>query len=232
MPRTKLAVVVLLLALISSCSSTQVHLFTEGSTEEELARLDEVLSQAGYQILRNSLPVPKGVVTPTIIYSPMHGNLSQIERLRDLLYTQGIELDLEPVSRGNHFYTGINVGLYPKAFNPGRKSELSVLGLELFGECPEVDATLVLNEDLTYTAEFIGWDDSKQVETKQDVKGHWWQSDQTVYLVLASKKLPFGLSRFQDRSDYALIEGIRLDNVEESDLINRCDFVYTELDPI
>ncbi len=216
---------------ISSCTTTKVHLFTEGLTQDTITHLQQALDKKGYQILLNSLPVPEGIITPMIVYSPMHSDLVQVEKLRDYISILGYEVDLEPVSRGNHFYTSINVGVYLSPYVPGRKRVMSLLDKELFGNCPATNASLMLNADLTFKLESSDWDEQNRETNARTRTGKWRQSDTTVYFETGSREIAFTLSRFQKDTDYARVEGIRLRNDAENELFDRCHFSYTEMIP-
>ena len=219
-----------LTGLISSCASTQVHLFTEGLSQIETTTLTESLEDQGFEVIHNSLPIPEGIVTPTILYSPLHGNLGDVERLRELLGDTGNWMELEPVSRGNHHYTGINVGVYPRAFTGGHR-QITVLGKELFGECPEDDVTLSLHRDLTFELTIYSWNETKNVEETTASTGTWWQHNDTVTLQLARTEIPLSILYLSGSTEYARVDGIKLQNLNTSKQIAGCDFVYKELDP-
>ncbi|HIG39649.1 MAG: hypothetical protein ABGY96_21010 [bacterium] len=216
---------------ITSCTTTKVHLFTEGLTQETITYLQASLDSEGYVTLLNSLPVPEGIITPMIVYSPMHSELAQVEQLRDFISTLGYEVDLEPVSRGNHFYTSINVGVYLSPYVPGRKRVISILGKELFGVCPSSDATLALDTDLTFALKLNLWDEQTDKTSTTTRSGKWRQSDDTVYFEIGPREISFTLSRFQKDTDYAHVEGIRLRNDSDSEFFDQCHFTYTELIP-
>lgn len=227
----RIAITTFIVILASSCTTTKVHLFTEALETNEIAAITETLNTNGYEVVHNSLPIPEGIAGPSIVYSPLHRSLDDIERLRDIFAAEGLLLDLEPVSRGNHFYTGANVGLYPKAFVADRSRKISVIGKEYFGECPIVDATLALNKDLTFEATFIGWNEKKQLETHRGEYGGWWQSDDTVVLTLSEHEYSFDIIKFSSSTDYAKIDGIRLKSTRQVKQLGMCDFVYSEMDP-
>jgi hypothetical protein len=227
----RIVITTFIVILASSCATTKVHLFTEALETTEIVMINEILTANGYAVVHNSLPIPEGIEGPSLVYSPLHRNLNDVERLRDIFASAGLAFDLEPVSRGNHFYTGTNVGLYPKAFVAGRAREMSVFGKELFGECPIVDATLALNKDLTFEVKFIAWNEREQSETHRSEYGVWWQSDETVVLAFLDQEYSFNMSKFSKSTDYAKIDGLRLKSTIKIQKLEQCDFVYTEMDP-
>tara|TARA_R110002072_G_scaffold50835_1_gene136423 strand:+ start:15805 stop:16485 length:681 start_codon:yes stop_codon:yes gene_type:complete len=225
-------ILVLVGGLLVGCTTTRVFIFTEGLEANEAAALNSEILMAGFQVVTNTLPVPEGVARATIMYSPEHRSLKQIEKLRDLLLAIGYPTDLEPFSLGNHHYTGSNVGFYPTPYTGTETTELTIQGRELFGECPVYDATLQLNQDLTFSFDLIGFDEITHQETHDIQAGIWWQTHEAVFLSAAKREYEFRLERIKGRSDYATIDGIRLLQVGPEQLKGRCNFVYQELDPL
>ena len=223
-------VVLLAVSLLASCVTTRVHLFTEGMSEEEVASLEQLLGDQGFEVVKNSLPIPEGMISPSIVYSPLHRNLQDVEQLRELLAENEVYVDLEPVSRSNHFYTGENVGLYPTEFVSGRKRQLTLMGKELFGECPEVDATLNLKPNLTFAAQFFTWDENTQSEVIVSQEGSWRQYQNDLILSWSGNELLYAVSNISAKTDYAKIDGIKLIR-KGHDYFEACDFVYREMDP-
>lgn len=72
-------------------AATKVHLFTQGLAADEANRLETSLERHGYHAVLNSLPVPEGIVVPTIVYSPRHKDLERVEALRDLMAGSAID---------------------------------------------------------------------------------------------------------------------------------------------
>lgn len=226
----RLTVVALAMILLSCCVTTRVHLFTEAMSEEEVSSLEQLLGDQGFEVVKNSLPIPEGMISPSIVYSPLHRNLQDVEQLRELLAENKVYVDLEPVSRSNHFYTGENVGLYPNKFVPGRKRQLTLMGKELFGECPEVDATLNLQPNLTFAAQFFTWDETSKSEAVVVQEGSWRQYQNDLMLSLSGSELQYSVSNISAKTDYAKIDGIKLTR-EGHELFEACNFVYREMDP-
>lgn len=225
------SVIIFLTVTLSACVSTRVHLFTEALTEEEIISIEALLQNDGYEVVRNSLPIPEGIVTPTILYSPLHKKPADLETLRDLLATWDWYVDLEALSQSNHYYTGQNVGLYPKAFSPDRPSQLTLGAKELFGECEEVDATLSLNPNLTFSATFFSWQEALQKETTRTKEGVWRQNNQIVTLETPNGSHRYKVRKISSTTDYAKIDGLRLTSLSPSVEMNNCNFVYQEMDP-
>jgi hypothetical protein len=221
----------LVLMLFVSCTSTRVHLFTDGMSDDELLRIESVLAGGGFEVVRNSLPIPEGIRSPTIVYSPDHRQLRKVEDLRELLASHDLFLNLEPISRSNHFYTAENVGLYPNAYVEGAARSLPLVGIEMFGECPDVDAFLLLRGDLTFLVEFVSWDETTNSETTRHLQGVWRRDQQTIVLSANGSDFSFEVTRFTENSDYAKIDGIKLSGFEGYRDFEDCDFAYREMDP-
>ncbi len=228
---TQKLLVIIFCTVLSSCAARRVHLFTEAMSTEEISTLSQVLTDNNYEVLLNSLPIPEGMVCAAIIYSASHRKPKDIEALRDLLDRQGLSVDLEAVSQGNHFYTGENVGLYPKRYEPGRARHMTLAEKEFFGECPEVDATLSLFADLTFAAQFFVWDAAKQVETVSVEKGVWRQYREEITFAVGHAELLFSVHRISTNTDYAKIDGIKLVSAQPYEVMAGCEFVYREMDP-
>lgn len=199
--------------------------------EEEVKRVERILTKGGFDVVRNSLPVPEGIQSPTIVYAPGHRDLSKVEDLRELFARNDFYLELEPAFRSNHFYTAENVGVYLNPHQAGTRRALPIVGAELFGECPEVDATLSLHGNLTFAAEFIGWDEQTQSETTNRTQGTWRQQAQSIVLSTKEVDVTFRITRFSETTDYAKIDVLKLSGSEDYQDFEDCDFSYREMDP-
>lgn len=121
--------------------------------------------------------------------------------------------------------------MYLTPHDPATSGRPTLLGTELFGECPAVDAELALQPELTFTLEIREWDEARNEEVASRRSGAWRRSGDTVFLEMGDTEIPFSVSRFQRDTYYARMEGIRLKNDTKSDLVRQCDFVYRLLDP-
>ncbi len=228
---TRLTIVVFLTLALSACVTTRVHLFTEAMTEQEIRDVEHLLATHDYEVVRNSLPIPEGMLAPSLVYSPHHRRLSSVEDLRDLLANHNLIVDMEPITQTNHYYTGQNVGLYPNRYNPNRPSQLTLIDKELFGECPDVDATLLLRSNLTFTASFFVWDEISANEQTELREGTWRQNGDVVTLETGNKAHTYQLSNISGSSDYAKISGLMLEHSNSSTEWHACNFAYREMDP-
>lgn len=211
---------------LAACSTTQVHIFGEGMEPSEIGELQSVLESEGYEIALNSLPVPEEVRGPTLLYSPAHGNLGDVESLGNLLMTMGYDIILEPVSRGNHFYTKRNVGLYLRPYQPDPAKGNTLIGREFNGDCSAIDAYLQFGER-RFKVEFIGWDQVDQAETMRTEEGSWRREKDTVTLTMGLERVELELIPVKMTTQFGSFEGVKLLN--RSEKLESCNFVYREV---
>lgn len=219
----------LLVAGLTACSSTQVHLFAQGVESGELSRVQSALEAEGFATERNSLKVPEVLSGPTLLYSPAHEDLQEVEELGDLLMSLGYDVSLEPVARGNHFYTGENIGLYLAPLQANQAGRATLSGMEFNGDCPSEDAYLTFESAHRFTAEFIGWDDSAQEEIVKRVSGTWYRNGESVHLQWEGNEVELSFMPLHAEREYGDVTGYRLLN--HGDRLSDCDFVFREVKP-
>ncbi len=211
-----------------SCTTTQVHLLTEGLDTGEISILKSSMEQGGFDTRLNSLPAPSEIVTPTILYTPLHSDIKELTRLRDLLADLGHEVDLEPRSLGNHHYTGVNVGIYLSPYEEGGQPQMSLVDKELNANCKPAYGQLFLNADLTFQLKLSEWDEKKDVDVNREYAGTWRQMGDKVFFESRTKESAFLLTRFTKETDYAPVYGIRLTALAIQDQFSGCHFSYRE----
>src|SRR5690606_9058324 len=187
------------IAVLPSCSVTQVHVFSHDLPEAEVFRVAALLQRRGSETSINTLPVPEGIDGPTLLYSPAHERAAQIEKLGNLLIDSGYDVILEPVSRGNHFYTASNVGLYLHGHRATTGQGKSLEGREFNGDCESVDAYLDFSAS-RFSIEFIAWDDASQEEKVSTVEGVWRRRADTVILAMGTQQVEMEVIPVKNRT--------------------------------
>lgn len=219
--------ILLLMAGLAGCTTTQVHLFTEGVDPRELGRVQSALEAKGFDTELNPLRIPDVLSGPTLLYSSSHDEIEQVESLGNLLLSLGYDVSLEPMAKGNHFYTGENIGLYlapPQASQPGQ-ARLS--GMEFNGDCPDEDAYLTFESAHRFTAEFIAWDDSAQEEIVSHLAGTWYREQDSVHLQWDGNAVELSFMPLHAEREYGDVTGYRL--VNHTGQLSDCDFVFREV---
>ncbi|MCW8194612.1 hypothetical protein F6455_07415 [Proteobacteria bacterium 005FR1] len=219
----------LLLAGLTACSSTRVHLFTQGVEPDELIRVQSALEDEGFATELNSLRIPDVLSGPTLLYSPSHDALQEVEALGNLLMSLGYDVSLEAVARGNHFYTGENIGLYLAPLQTNQPGRATLSGMEFNGDCPSEDAYLTFESAHRFSAEFISWDDSAAKETVKRLSGTWYRSGDSVHLQWEGNAVELSFIPLHAEREYGDVTGYRLLN--PSDRLSDCDFVFREVKP-
>lgn len=220
------ALLLLCTLCLAACSTTQVHIFRKDMDSGEISKVQRALETKGYEITLNSLPVPEEVRGPTLLYSPEHRNLEAVERLGNQLVAMGYDIILEPVSRGNHFYTAGNVGLYLRPYQPDADKENTLVGREFNGDCADLDAYLQFGQR-RFKVEFIGWDEAKQEEVTRTEEGTWRRQENIVTLIVGLERVDLELIPLKMTTQYGSVEGVKLLN--RSEKLEGCDFVYREV---
>ena len=228
-PYSRFLFLLLLLTVVfvGGCARTQVHIFTNDLTTDNIQTIEHELQAMGFETVRNSLDVPEEIIGPTVMYSPRHRNIKQVEQLGNRLLALGYDLILMPAGRSNHFYTNNNVGLYLVPFNPAAQASMNPAGREFNGKCPTVDAYLNLAIDDGYQLEIIVWDEASNTELIAKSTGTWQRNGDIITLSGArngnNDKVELRLMPFTENT-YTKVTGLRLANQSES--LRGCDFVY------
>jgi len=218
------SIIACLSVLVTACTTTQVQLFTDGMSDTEINSVTSRLSDLNVETELNALPIPDEILTPTVMYSPTHTKLSQVEDISNQLIELGYDVSLVSLSQGNHFYTSTNVGLYlkPRPYTP--PEGVSPKGKEFNGDCKANDAYLTLNENDTFTLEMIGWDETINKELATTQTGTWYRSRDSIVLSSNAGEVELSLIQTKEEFDYGTVRGIRLSNFGEG--FNGCNFVY------
>lgn len=230
------------LVILTSCTARQdVHVFNLGYSDAEVQTVMAALQESGFRPHANSLAVPDGIHSSSIIYPPIVENFETVSLLRDTLASTGhAQLELIYETRGEHFYSTENIGLYlvnPEYSEPvpqtssdpqGQHPELSHV---YYSNCEDVEAELSLLGQDAAVLEVIEWSERTQRERSTVFDGQWSRSDSTLEFELFDEgKIIFSYSEFDGRDDYGRFYGIDLVNIENLSELASCDFRYVTYD--
>lgn len=213
---------------IAACASSQIHIFRAGVTDSDVAHVRAILEEAGYRVTLNTLPIPDNIVGPTLIYSPQHSRVQDVEHLGDMLMDMGYSLHFATTGLGNHFYTAGNLGLYLTASSPSY-AEDSLVDRTYNGQCEENDAYLHFFRG-RFRLEMIDWDEDSNKELVTEKSGLWERDSNTVTLYLQDQHVDLFLTPLQYETQYSKIRGLRL--VNDSTALRGCSFEYRETAPL
>lgn len=213
---------------ITACTTPQIHIFRDGVTDSQVARLSSALEDEGYRVALNTLPIPEDIVGPTLVYSPQHSRVQEVERLGDLLLDLGYSLNFATAGLGNHFYTQGNLGLYLTAAKPSH-AEDSLVGRTYNGHCKDNDAYLHFFSG-RFKVEIIDWDEAENQELVTETSGLWERKGNTVTLYLQDQQVALSLAPVQYETQYSKINGLKLTN--NTSALRGCSFEYREVVPL
>lgn len=214
------------LLLLSACSATKVHLFTQGVEASELNQISETLQQQGFRVNLVELQ-PPDLPNATIIYSPALPNIDDVARISTSLAEFGYNnIELIAVSKDNQSYTGRNVGLYlsgPDANMQVDQNE-QPMPFEYAGHCDASDAYLNLQPNGSFDLKIISWDESDKEHTKV-LSGQWKAQDAWLELILnKSAASKFQIIKSERTDEQSLYTKTQLTSTQETGKLAGCRF--------
>jgi len=104
---------IIIACLILSGCATQIHLVSQGFSDDQLTEIKDELSHVGFNVSLSSISIPTHYANTVIALNPAHSPQDDIDTLQRLLG----QLTLEPaqISRfgaDKHFYYHGHIGLY------------------------------------------------------------------------------------------------------------------------
>ncbi len=216
----------LVLLFVSACATTRVHLFTQGIAPEQLSRVSTSLRHHGFRVHLVDLQ-PPDLAGATLIYSPAHPRIADIDTIRATLSELGYT-SLDPVAVGteNHSYSRRNVGVYLGQAETRRQPQSTEpqLPAEFSGNCDSDDAYLNLNPLGTFIIEIIGWD-KKEISTF--LTGEWKKREETLELFLGKSTLQFRIENIERKDKHTRHQYMKLSQLNKPDTFGNCWFSYS-----
>lgn len=226
-----------MMVFLTSCATTNIHLFTQSVEPAELERISLTLRDEGFNVKLNELQPPE-FQAATIIYSPAHPKFSDIEKILELLSKLGYPNILPvAVSKENNSYTGNNIGLYVGNFSPIKKVVPSAhqLPTELAGYCQKDDAYLTLNSDGDFKVKIIRWtkkEQEKEQEKEIQWNGTWKRVGETIELYFDDTKVQLQINDLKQIENDGLHRRIQLIANETGHALTNCKFTHLSLEDV
>ncbi len=185
--------------------------------------------------------MPEGIYRSSIIYPPIVEDPQSLDQLRDSLVPLGIpEPELIYETRGEHFYSTENIGLY--LVNPNYVAPESIadstqqgagptLSHIYYSNCADVDAELSLFGENAAILELVEWNERTQREQSTQFDGLWQAMESTIrFELFDAGTILFEFSEFDGRDDYGRFYGIDLVSIENDSELATCDFRFITYD--
>lgn len=219
----------IVLFLLTACSTTKVHLFTQGVEAGELDGIAATLENQGFRVRLVELQPPE-LRNAAIIYSPAHPHIEDVENIGATLFELGYkDIDLIAVGRDNQSYTGRNVGLYLGEPSINQKVEQSGqhFPTEFAGHCHSTDAYLMLYTNGNFDLNIISWDESDK-EHSNKMSGQWKErGDILEVFVDKFAATEFQIETFVRTDEHNLYKKTQLTSVDSSKQLAGCRFTST-----
>lgn len=220
---------IIVLFLLSACSTTRIHVFTQGLEPTELNRISEMLKEQGFRIHLVDLQ-PPDFANAAMIYSPANPQIDDLEKIRDLLFKIGYkDVDLIAVSKDNQSYTGRNVGLYLGELDATQKVEPpgQQMPTEFAGHCQSTDAYLKLYTNGNFDLDIISWDEFEKEHTNK-LSGRWEERGGILeFFADGSTVSEFQLESFVRTDKQNLYKKTQLTSIESTPELTGCQFTST-----
>lgn len=105
----------LLVVLLSACSSKQVHIYNQGYSERQIDFLKTQIEAQGYKVQLPQVAIPREFPQTSLAMNPGFNDTSFYQFLNQLLLVQGYGQASEyRFAQGLHFYSKNEIGLYLK----------------------------------------------------------------------------------------------------------------------
>jgi len=227
----KLLAALVMSAFLSACASTKIHLFKQGVSVDELNQIESELKHQGFSLHLTNLYSPD-FDGPTLIYSPAHPHIADIEKITTTLSKHGYSyIDLVAVSKNNHSYTGKNVGLYlgqpdtNKTADTRLTQSKAFMPTEFAGRCGVDDAYLNLNPNGEFVIDIVGWDVK---ETVISLAGNWKNRQQTLELDLDGSVVQFKIENSKSGDRKNRFRRIQISSSDGTNPLANCVLWYSD----
>lgn len=204
-----------------------------GSDQAELDRVHEGLSDLGFDITYNDLEIPESINGPTLVYSPLNSNITDVDLILGKLHDLGYaDISLIEFHKDNHAYTKNNVGIYLHRFEKLRQSGMDIRPImkEYHGLCPEHDELMDLEKIDVLELTRYEWQESSNAEVEHISNGTWHVlNDKELFLNIDGQQLSFKIEKYYAHANGRNYSVIKLINRSDENEITNCDFEYREI---
>lgn len=155
----------LLVAVLSSCSSTTVHLNARYLSEIEKETLVGAIQEAGLHVETNTHEFPSSIAQSTVLYSPLVKDKFAVDTLIQLLHELNWNVPgIQPFVASNHWFKKNSLGLYllPEGLNSEKIRATADLSQHYNSSGCENLKSLTLNQNGEYLFSFTDADDRQQ----------------------------------------------------------------------
>lgn len=209
--------------MLAGCQTTTVHIFEQGVEEDTLSQIIEAVRKAGFAAKVTALP-PANVGSPSIIYSPMIEDSTSLTRIHLALSQIGIDVQLIPMSSGNHLYTRNSMGLY-FGLDAEPATEGSTLTSRVYeGRCNAQDALLNLVDNKTFSLERLKAPDS--FDATYDY-GSWTRRDDELDVHFDEGSTRFDVEQIGTESEDGQSLRVALTSRQPGEPLSDCEFSTT-----
>ena len=233
--------------LLAGCASqTQVHIFSLGIEDSEIVYLSSLLTEEGFDVQPNALPVPDRIFRHTVIFPAIVQDFAMVEMVESAMERAGYpnaQLILE--TEANHYYSTDNIGVYlvnsdfegtaaslienPYALGG---TDATPLTYNYFSECPdgsEAQSELNLYPSGVVLLEEFVWDDEDNREVSVVHDGEWKSDSSSVEIhIFDGGELRFSIEERRGSNWFGPYEGLTLKNQHTTMDITHCDYTHLE----
>lgn len=230
-----------LLLLLSGCTTNKVHVFNNSLNDAELADLSREIAALGLSPQLRTLDVPVGITGPTIVMPRVVRDQATIHALEDVLNRHGLSgVRIESHAIHNHSYTDNNIGLYltNRVIAQQRQAEIRNIDLNIenlsrvyMSECKNIDAELSLSADGLAMLEIYEWNEQSGGDESVFMAGSWQADGSQLSLVFdQADSLTFTIAESQTSTHQGATRGIDLlrTSLATDHACSRCNFRYIE----
>ncbi len=228
----KLVGIIIVIWLISACSTTKVHLYTRYLSEAETNEVTKNLQRLGFDVIPNTLMFPKTVEQSTLLYSPFVEGEDTVDNLIASMQESGWFIaNIQAISAGNHYYTNNSLGLL--LLPEGAKRDEQVHRQDMFNDylskdC-NVELRLTLNSDASYQFSYLNEQASRLSNEQEQWQGHWQITSYPYIELVSSKKYRRFYYEIQTTRATDLVGKINLIELKPIDdhySLPQCSFYY------
>ena len=163
---------------LSGCSTTKLHLVSQGYSAQQVNQLKNELTNQGINVSISSITMPNEFPNSAIAMSPSYDDLTFIEKVQKVLRKQGFEEAVElKFAQGKHLYNINHLGLYLR--NPLNNTHQMPPYLRT-QYCKNADSTLMFTPNGKFVLEYDG---ATYEEPLQKVYGDYIFDGRTLRLV-------------------------------------------------
>jgi len=228
--------IIVIIWLLSACTSTKVHLYTRYLSETDIKQVSKNLEDLGFNVISNKLMFPEGIEQSTVLYSPFVEGEDTINRLITSMAEQGWPIpSVQPIFAGNHYYTKNSLGLL--LLPQGVKRHDQVHPQDMVNEYQSKDChislKLTLHNDASYQFSYQNQQASqqaKQLAGQQEQMQGRWKITSYPYLELVSstksRRFYYEIQSTTTKDRLGKINFIVLKPIDDHYNLPQCSFHY------